>query len=367
MKSKKQKTVIIALSGGVDSAVSALLLKQQGYKVIAAFMKNFSSSKDYLTGECSWRKDLREAQKIASLLAIPLHIFNFEKQYKSQVIRPMFKSYAKGLTPNPDISCNAIIKFPLFWKKAKKEFNADYIAFGHYAKIKKTKKGFQLLAGKDKSKDQSYFLSELTQKDLEHTLFPIGSLKKEQVRKLAKKHSFPNWNRQGTRGICFVGKVNMLSFLKNKIKSKPGKVKDPNNNIIGTHPGIQYFTIGQRIGPHLNIQITKPSGSEQKKYYIASKLKNNTLVIAPEDHLLLKKKSVFLKSLHLINPKEKIPHSLKARIRNLGQLHEGNLAKINNHYVFTFNKPVSSIAPGQFLVIYCKDKVIASGEIFKAC
>ena len=353
------------MSGGVDSSVSALLLKKQGYKVIGAFMKNFSDSKNKLTGECLWLQDKKDAQKIAAILKIPLVTFDFEKEYKKQVIEPMFKAYAQGLTPNPDIQCNLIIKFPLFWKHAKKQLKADYIAMGHYAKIKKTSKGFELFAGKDKNKDQSYFLYKLSQKDLSHTLFPIGNYTKEQIRAIAKKNHFSNYNKPGTKGICFVGKVNMKSFLEKKIKQKPGKVLDAEGNIIGKHPGISYYTIGQRIGPHICIEITKPKGEEQLKWYIAKKIKPNTIIAAPEGHPILKKKFVIIKSLHLINPKEKIPQQLKARIRHLGQFYPGKLTKKSNKYIFTFKSPVSSIAEGQSLVLHHKNQVIGGGEIFK--
>lgn len=365
MKPNNKKTVVIGMSGGVDSSVAALLLKKQGYNVMGAFMKNFSDSKNKLTGECLWIQDKKDAQKIASLLNIPLTTFDFEKEYRSQVIKPMFKAYSKGLTPNPDIQCNQIIKFPLFWKYAKSKFNADYIAMGHYAKIKKTKSGFSLFAGKDKTKDQSYFLYTLSQSELSHILFPIGNYTKSQIRQIAKKNHFPNADKPGTKGICFVGKVNMKSFLEKQIPSKQGIILNPEGKQIGTHPGTSYFTIGQRIGSHLGITIIKPKGSEQEKWYIAEKRSPNILIAAPENHPLLKKKEVIIKSLHLINPKEKIPSNLKARIRHLGQFHSGKLKKQNKKYIFTFNKPVSSIAPGQSLVLYHNSQVIGGGEISK--
>ena len=169
-QSEKQKTVLLGLSGGVDSSVAALLLKKQGYNVIAVFMKNFSDIKNPLTKECNYLEDKKIAQKIAAILNIPILILNFEKEYKKYVIEPMFDAYKNGLTPNPDIVCNKIIKFPLLWKKAE-TIKADYIATGHYARIKEKSEGYQLLSGKDKTKDQSYFLSELSQSDLSHTHF----------------------------------------------------------------------------------------------------------------------------------------------------------------------------------------------------
>ncbi|MBX4196314.1 tRNA 2-thiouridine(34) synthase MnmA [Candidatus Pacearchaeota archaeon] len=348
------KTVVVGMSGGVDSSVAALLLKKQGYKVIGAFMKNFSDTKNKMTGECAWRDEQRMAQKVSLLLKIPLITFDFEKEYKKQVIEPMYQDYAKGLTPNPDILCNTIIKFPLFWKEAKKH-GADYVAMGHYARIKKTKRGFQLLTGKDKNKDQSYFLYELSQDDLSHTLFPLGNYTKEQVREIAKKNKFPNADKPGTRGICFVGKVDMQHFLKKKIKQNKGKILSPHKQIIGTHQGTSYYTIGQRLGPSIGAQFNDSWKSQGKKWYVAEK-HGNTIIAAPEGNDLLKKNKVYLKNFnHAIIPKG----NLKARIRHLGSLHTGKL-KGNT---FIFKKPVEALAEGQSLVIYHKNAIIGGGQI----
>jgi len=365
MRKKKisKERVIIALSGGVDSSVAALLLKQQGYNVIAAFMKNFSDTKNHLTNECLWIEEREMAKRISSILKIPFYTFDFEKEYKSLIIKKMFADYKSGITPNPDISCNTIIKFPLFWEKAKK-LKADFIAFGHYARIKKTRNGYQLLQGKDKKKDQSYFLSGLSQEDLSHTIFPLGNYTKEKVRQIAEKNNFPNWNKSSTKGICFVGKIDMHSFLKKKIKEKNGLVLDPEGNVIGKHKGIFYFTIGQKIGNNSRIKIIKTLGNQQKKWYVAEK-SENSIVAAPENHPVLKKSQVIIKKLHLINPNEKIPNQLKARIRHLGKLNSGKLVKKRNKYSFIFSKPLESVAEGQSLVLYCKERLIGSGEIEK--
>ncbi|MAE49953.1 hypothetical protein CMI48_03940, partial [Candidatus Pacearchaeota archaeon] len=276
----KQKKVLLALSGGVDSAVAALLLQKQNYQITAVFLKCFSDTKDPITGQCNWQAEKRSAQKIAAKLNIPLKILDAEQAYKTQVIKPMIDAYKEGLTPNPDIPCNTLIKFPWLRKEMKKQ-KCDYIATGHYARIKKTKststtpkkasispwsaansKGggvdssgasYSLLMGKDKTKDQSYFLAELTQADLEKTLFPVGNLTKSEVRNLAHKEGLHNHDKKSTRGICFVGKVNLQTFLKHKIKPKPGKIINHEKKEIGKHPGIQYFTIGQRLGPRLGM------------------------------------------------------------------------------------------------------------------
>ena len=242
MAQNKQKSVLLGLSGGVDSSVAAFLLKKEGYKVIGAFLKCFSDTKDPITGECNWIAEKRMAQKIAAHLEIPFITLDLEKQYKKEVILPMFKSYSNGLTPNPDVACNTIIKFPWLLKEAQKK-GLDFIATGHYVRVKKTKQGYDLLQGKDNNKDQSYFLYELNQSILQHCLFPIGNLKKEEVREIARKQEFPNWNKHGTSGICFVGKVNIKSFLEKKIKNKPGPILDQNGKVIGKHPGVFYYTI----------------------------------------------------------------------------------------------------------------------------
>jgi len=356
----ENKTVLIGLSGGVDSAVVALLLKQQGYNVIGAFMKNFSETKNKMTGDCTWVEEKKSAQKVAAHLGIKFVSLDFEKEYKKYVIDPMFKSYKAGYTPNPDILCNKIIKFPLLWKAARK-YKADYMATGHYARIKKTKSGFSLISGKDKTKDQSYFLSELNQEDLKHTLFPLGNYTKEQVRQIAKKHKLHNWAKKGTRGICFVGKIDIQQFLKKRIKPKQGLVLDPKGKKIGTHPGIFYFTIGQRIGPRLNIKTTKHL---EDKWYIAEKKKPNTIIIAPKRHKSLKKKQIYIKSLHLVNPSDKIPKTnIKARIRHLGPLNSGTLKKQKGKYIFILKKPIEQVAEGQSIVLYKGQRLIGGGEI----
>lgn len=358
---EEKKTVLLGMSGGVDSSVAALLLKNKGYKVIGAFMKNFSDTKNPLTGECNYIEERKMAQKIASLLKIPLITLDYEKEYKKSVLDPMFRAYSKGLTPNPDIDCNKKIKFPVLRREARR-LNADFIATGHYARTKRTREGVSLYKGKDEAKDQSYFLYELTQKDLDKTLFPLGNLTKKEVREIARENDFPNYNKLGSRGICFVGKTDMKTFLQKKIPKKKGNVKDPEGNFIGTHEGIMYYTIGQRIGPSIGIEIF-PKKDKIKKWYVAKKEKNNTLIVAPEGHLLLKKSKMILNNLHLINPKEKIPSEVKVRIRHLGKLHSAVLNKKSECYVIKLKKPVEGIAEGQSAVIYKGEKVIGGGEI----
>ena len=362
---KQQQKAVIGLSGGVDSSVAALLLKKQGYKVIAVFMKNFSDTKDPITGECSYLEEKKMAQKIAALLEIPFMTLDYEKEYKKEVVNYLFKSYKQGFTPNPDILCNKSIKFPALWKIARR-LKADYIATGHYARIVKIKEGFFLYRPKDELKDQTYFLSDLSQEDLSHTIFPLNNLTKSQVRNIAKKNKFPNWNKQGTRGICFIGKLDFKSFLKKRIKEKQGKVISPEGRVIGTHPGIYYFTIGERVGESKNIVINREykKNTAGKKLYIAKKIINkNTLIIAPESHSILKTKKIKINNLHLINPKEKVLSDLKVKIRHMGSLLPGKLKKIGAGYTFTFSISQEGVAEGQFIVFYHKNKVLGCGEI----
>jgi len=316
---EKQK-VLVAMSGGVDSSVAALLMKKRGFEVIGIFMKNWSDSKNEL-GECSWKDERRMAIKICSRLGIPLLNVDSEKQYRKEVIEKMFSDYKKGITPNPDIDCNKKIKFPVLLKIAKK-IGARYLVTGHYARIKRAKfvasksaspdfsadikndnmknkrtilkrnfgfavstslsagrasdfvkdkfyqskpsrgrewggTNYELLRAKDESKDQSYFLYTLNQEELKNILFPIGDYTKKEIRKIAKRNNLENWSKKSTVGICFVGKVNLKKFLQKKIKPKKGKILDPEGKIIGEHDGIYYYTIGQRIGPRYGIDFKK--------------------------------------------------------------------------------------------------------------
>ena len=221
----KKTKVLVAMSGGVDSSVAALMMKNKGYEVIGAFMKNWSDTKNDL-GECSWREERRIALQIASALDIPLITLDYEREYKKEVVDEMFKKYKKGITPNPDVDCNQKIKFPKLIQEAKK-LGCDFIVTGHYSRIKKTGNRFKLLRAKDETKDQSYFLFRINQNELANTLFPIGDYTKKEVREIAKKANFPNFNKKSTVGICFIGKVNLKDFLQKKLKAKKRKNSRP--------------------------------------------------------------------------------------------------------------------------------------------
>ena len=360
----KKPKILLAMSGGVDSSVAALLLKKQGYEVIGAFMKNWSDTKNRITGECQWKEDRKEAMKICSRLGIPLITLDFEKEYKKSVVSPMFSMYKKGITPNPDVDCNNKVKFPLLWKAARK-LGASLIATGHYARIKKVKgKNPELQRAKDESKDQSYFLYRLTTKDLEHTIFPIGNYTKKQVRKIAQKSKFPNFDRKSTVGICFIGKVNLKEFLQKKIKPKRGNILNPDGEVIGQHDGIYYYTIGQRLGPRFGIDINKGEGKEVKRWYVASKdARKNIIIAAPENHRLNYKKEIVLKSPHWINEKPEKRMKVLSRMRQVGELLPSLLKFSDGKYKVILKKPVTGVSEGQAAVLYQGKKVLGGGVI----
>ncbi|MDP2628724.1 MAG: tRNA 2-thiouridine(34) synthase MnmA, partial [Nanoarchaeota archaeon] len=296
MKNKSLGKVVLGMSGGVDSSLAAFLLKEKGYDVIPIFLQNYPDESPYLDSICPFKEDKNIAEKICKSLGLKLKKIDYRTKYLNEVIEPMFSQYEKNLTPNPDVSCNTIIKFPALWKYAK-SISADYIATGHYARISKDKNGFHLLQGIDKNKDQSYFLHELSQSDLSHTLFPIGNLTKTQVRNLAKKVGFKNWDKQSSRGICFIGKTNFKEFLKKKISPKPGPVLSISGEIIGKHPGMMYFTNGERVRPGKGFEIDSKYINRigNKKIYVFKKIKPNKIIIAPENHPSLKRSKINLK------------------------------------------------------------------------
>jgi tRNA-specific 2-thiouridylase len=369
MKSQKQK-VLLAMSGGVDSSVAALFLKKQGYEVIGAFMKNWSDTKDPLTGVCAWRTERKMALKVASQLDIPLITLDFEKQYRKEVIEKMFEKYKRGITPNPDIDCNQKIKFPLLLKEAKKR-KINLIATGHYARVKKNKnKTYELLRAKDRFKDQSYFLYKINQHELSHCLFPIGEYSKEQIRDIAQTNKLPNYNKKGTVGICFIGKVNLKKFLQKKIKPKKGKILNPDGKIIGEHDGIYYYTIGQRLGPRYGFELDRGDKNKPSKWYVAKKdVKKNIIIAAPKNHSLNFKKEIIVNDLHLISDNENLFKNKKtkvlSRIRHVGELLPSTLFynKKKKRFQVKLEEAITGVSEGQAIVLYQGEKILGGGEI----
>lgn len=357
--SKPKIKILVGLSGGVDSAVSLYLLQKQGYQVEAAFMKNFSE-KVNIKGECPWKEDRMMAYRVAAHLKVPIQTLDFEKQYHDKVVDYIFESYQAGLTPNPDVLCNNEIKFKLFLEYATK-LGFDKIATGHYAKIKEDKNGFHLLRAKDSNKDQSYFLAGLNQKQLAKAVFPIGDIIKPKVRQIARQAKLPNAERKDSQGICFIGKIDLKTFLQQKIKAKVGEILDTKGNKLGTHQGVWYYTIGQRRG--LDIGGSGP-------WYVVSKdLKNNRLIVGHVDDEKLYNKSVQISDLHWLVKEHKLPLKAKAQIRyrQAGQLLtlgvKSASPKTKKVFIATFAKAQIGVASGQILAIYKGRELIASANI----
>ena len=355
----KQKKIFCAMSGGVDSSVAALLLKQKGFNVVGVYMKGWS-----LTG-CA-QEDATDARRVAGVLGIPSYVFDFENEFKKAVVDYMVNEYAAGRTPNPDVMCNREIKFGLFLKKAL-QLGADYIATGHYTRLRREFSifksqfpNYKLKIAKDLNKDQSYFLWTLTQEQLKYCLFPIGDYTKQQIRAIASKCCLPTAEKPDSQGVCFVGEIDVAGFLKEKIGINPGPIKNLKGKIIGTHDGATFYTIGQRKG--IGIKGSLP-GEQGKIYYVAAKdLKTNTIFVAEgkDENLFANKLTV--KNINWISNKApKLPLKCLARIRYRQPLQEARIMKHETHNMkhdsrFTFqvlfDKPQRAITPGQSAVFY---------------
>jgi len=338
-----KKKVFVGLSGGVDSSVAAALLKKEGYNVTGVFIKVWSP--DWLP--CIWKDERRDAMKVAAHLDIPFLTFDFEKEYKEGVVDYMVNEYKVGRVPNPDVMCNKEVKFGAFLNKAL-EMGADFVATGHYVRLKNPR----LLKGIDENKDQSYFLWTLSQKQLKHCLFPIGEYKKSEVRNMAEKFNLPTANKKDSQGLCFVGKVDMKEFLKHYIKEKRGNVVNEDGEIIGEHDGAFFYTIGQRHG----FTITDKS-TEEKPYYIVTKdMNTNTITVSHRNKEKdFAKKEVNLKNVNWISS---VPQngSLEAKIRYRQDMQK---CSVDNNTV-RFDKPQNA-ASGQSLVLYKGDECIGGG------
>jgi tRNA-specific 2-thiouridylase len=342
----KGNKVFVGLSGGVDSAVSAALLKQAGFDVTGVFIKVWSP--DFLP--CTWRDERRDAMRVAAQLDIPFLFFDFENEYKKGVADKMISEYELGRTPNPDVLCNREIKFGMFWNKAN-EMGADYIATGHYAQNKNN----YLYEGLDEEKDQSYFLWTLTAEDLKHVLFPVGHLEKKDVRRLADKFGIPVAEKKDSQGICFLGDVDLETFLPHFINIVPGDVLNTDGKVIGRHNGAIYYTIGERRG----FEVTK-NAPDAKAFYVVSKDMNaNTIAVSDSDLeiALLSPKKIMVKDLNLIGQTK----PTEARIRYRGD--KIKMSLINNEV--TFNEPQRGLSTGQSIVFYVGTECVGGAVVDK--
>ncbi len=358
--------VIIALSGGVDSAVSAYLLKKQGYEVRAVFMKNFTGTHDNLAGECNWVRERDDAAAVARKLKIPFEVWDFEKQYHQYVIDYFFREYARGRTPNPDIRCNQFVKIPLLLKRALQK-GVDFVATGHYVRKlkidnqKSKPESYHLLAGIDETKDQSYFLYTLNQKQLRHLLFPVGGLTKVEVRKLAKKLNLVVAEKADSVGICFVGEVKIFDFLRTRLPEKPGPIVDIKGNTLGTHKGLSFYTIGQRSGLGL-------SGGPW--YILGRNWQQNKLIVGslPQQKFILSKVCITEKP-HWIGEEPHLPAKFLIRHRYRHPVFMAKVSKYGKGLKIEFTKKQRAITPGQSAVLYKKINqglaVVGGGVIAK--
>jgi len=395
----KNKTVIVGLSGGVDSSVAAYLLKKQGYEVIGLFMKNWHDDSVTISDECPWLDDSNDAMLVADRLSIPFQTVDLSAQYKERIVDYMFNEYKNGRTPNPDVLCNREIKFDVFMDIAL-NLGADYVATGHYCrKGQLNLKGetkYQLLSGIDTNKDQSYFLCQLSQKQLAKALFPIGELTKPQVREIAKSQGLITADKKDSQGLCFIGKVRLPEFLQQKLKPKEGVIVEiPKENqkyiepastfrnkteelsfyakkpiytisegkIVGKHHGAHYFTKGQRKGLAVG-------GTPEPLFVLETDVDENVIYTGQgHSHPGLKRKVLFVNEddLHWVrNDLElKIDESMKvmARIRYRQPLENATLYKTNGGMYVEFQSHQFAIAEGQFVAWYIGDELVGSGVI----
>ena len=350
------KKVYVGMSGGVDSSVTAALLKEQGYDVTGVYMKNWSQDLPGMV--CPWKEDYQDAKRVAVQLGIPFKMYDFETEYRHKVVDYMLEEYKAGRTPNPDIMCNQEVKFKLFLETALED-GADMIATGHYARVKDGK----LYAGIDPNKDQSYFLCRVTEDALRKTLMPIGDYEKPAVRELAREYGLYTAEKKDSQGICFVGKVGIKDFLKEFVHDLPGEgdIIDPHGAIIGRHDGALFYTIGQRAG--LGVGGGLP-------YYVVGKdmAKNEVYVTADLQDQRLWSRSLTLTSLHWVNepPQEGVAYTARTRYRADLISVRGWRTLEGGYFYVTLADEVRAITPGQSVVLYEGDRLVGSGIVASA-
>jgi tRNA-specific 2-thiouridylase len=356
-----KQNIVVGLSGGVDSAVTAQILKEQGHNVTGLFMKNWEADDD--DEYCSSKQDLIDAISVAEKIGIDIEVVNFAKEYKEKVFNLFLHDINLGLTPNPDILCNSEIKFEAFLNHAM-ELGADKIATGHYANVKEINGNFYLSKGDDSSKDQSYFLHKLNQKQLSKSIFPLGKLLKKEVREIAKLNNLHNHERKDSTGICFIGERPFAEFLNQFIKKNPGDIVNDSGKVIGTHDGLMFYTIGQRQG----LGIGGTANSNGKPWFVAKKnIEANTLLaVQGHDHPLLLSDSLIANNLHIIGNDYPIKKVIGAKTRYRQPDAACQIDEINDGTLKThFGQKQWAITPGQYVVFY-ESNVCLGGGIIKS-
>lgn len=354
------KTVVVGMSGGVDSSVAALILKQQGYNVIGLFMQNWEETDE--NGCCTAEEDYADVRRVANLIGIPYYTVNFAKEYMDRVFKYFLEEYSAGRTPNPDVLCNREIKFGPFKEYAKK-LGADYVATGHYCDILHDGGVHYLLKAKDANKDQTYFLNQLSQEQLEGVLFPLGKLEKPEVRAIADKYGLATAKKKDSTGICFIGERNFRKFLQSYIPAQKGLIKTYDGKVLGEHPGLMYYTIGQRKG----LDIGGQKDDEGRWFVIEKDLKENVLYVAHGSEEKLYSTGLIMKSANWIPHKPESSEFCCTGKFRYRQPEQACKVYIYNDYIkVVFAEKQRAITEGQYAVFYDGDKCIGGGVITAA-
>ena len=350
--------VVVGMSGGVDSAVAALLLRQQGHDVVGVFMKNWEEE-DEESGVCTAASDYEDVKSVCSLIGIPYYTVNFAREYRDRVFSYFLEEYARGRTPNPDVLCNCEIKFRAFLDFAVST-GAKTLATGHYARLDKTD-GVKLLRARDLGKDQTYFLAGLTQEQLKNAMFPIGELQKSEVRKLAQESGLSNAAKKDSTGICFIGERNFKQFLMQYLPAQPGDMVDETGRVIARHDGLMYYTLGQRKGLGIG---GRSDGSGESWFVIGKDLKRNLLIVQQGEHDELFSLSLDAEKVNWIAgtaPTQAFSCTAKFRYRQPDQAVRVNIDGTGAHVVF--DQPQRAVTPGQWVVFYQGDVCLGGGPI----
>lgn len=355
-KSKAETRVVVGMSGGVDSSVAALLLKEQGYDVIGIFMKNWDDTDEF--GVCTATEDYEDVIKVCNDIGISYYAVNFEQQYWDKVFTYFLEEYKAGRTPNPDVMCNKEIKFKAFLDHAM-SLGADFLATGHYAQVVETDNGVAMLRGKDENKDQTYFLNQLNQEQLQKVMFPIGSLDKSEVRLIAEKAGLATAKKKDSTGICFIGERNFKEFLSQYLPAQPGDMKTMDGEVVGKHDGLMYYTIGQRHGLGIG-------GAGDPWFVLGKDLADNALLVGQGFH----NDALYSDSLTAIqisfatarNLPDTFSCTAKFRYRQPDTDVTVHLGE-NNTATVTFAQPVRAITPGQAVVFYDGEECLGGGTI----